>query len=195
MPSNKKPEPMKKPKKAKPGWSDLKLQLSGLDRKELLKLVQDLYAADKDNQTFLHARFNLGDDVLKPYKKTIDHWVGPDVNFDDDLSVSKAKKAISDYRKAVGRPEGLAELSVYYCEACNELLEIGGLDDEGYYNALSNMFEQALKLVRSLDPKKRDTFVKRLDRVRIKAHDWGWGVGDDMDYLMEKYGFLDVILK
>ena len=186
---------MKKPKKPKPGWSDLKLQLSGLDRKELLKLVQDLYTADKDNQTFLHARFNLGDDVLKPYKKTIDHWVGPDVNLDDDLSVSKAKKAISDYKKAIGRPEGLAELSVYYCEACNELLEIGGLDDEGYYNALSNMFEQALKLVRSLDPKKRDTFVKRLDRVRITAHDWGWGVGDDMGYLMEKYGFLDVILK
>ena len=195
MPRIKKPESIKKPKKAKPGWSDLKLQLSGLDRKELLKLVQDLYAADKDNQTFLHARFNLGDDVLKPYKKTIDHWVGPDVNFDDDLSVSKAKKAISDYRKAVGRPEGLAELSVYYCEACNELLEIGGLDDEGYYNALSNMFEQALKLVRTLDPEQRDTFVKRLDRVRITAHDWGWGVGDDMDYLMEKYGFLDVILK
>lgn len=186
---------MKKPKKTKPGWSDLKLQLSGLDRKELLKLVQDLYTADKDNQTFLHARFNLGDDVLKPYKKTIDHWVGPDVNFDDDLSVSKAKKAISDYKKAVGRPEGLAELSVYYCEACNELLANVGLDDEGYYSALSNMFEQALKLILDLDSKLRDTFVKRLDRVRITAHDWGWGVGDDMDYLMEKYGFLDVILK
>jgi hypothetical protein len=138
---------------------------------------------------------SVGDDVLKPYKKTIDRWVGPDVDDDDDLSVSKAKKAISDYKKAVGQPEGLAELSVYYCEAYNELLETGEVDDEGYYNALSNMFEQALKVILALDPKQRDTFVSRLDRVRLSAHDWGWGVGDDMDYLMEKFGFLDVVLK
>ena len=30
--------------------------------------------------------------------------------------VAKAKKALADYKKAIGRPEGLAELSVYYCE-------------------------------------------------------------------------------
>ena len=32
-------------------------------------LVQDLYAAHKDNQTFLHTLFGLGKDVLKPYKE------------------------------------------------------------------------------------------------------------------------------
>ena len=30
------------------------------------------------------------------------------------LSVSKAKKAIADYNKAIGRPEGLAELSMFF---------------------------------------------------------------------------------
>jgi hypothetical protein len=64
--NKKKPKPMIKPKNKKPDWSDLKLQLSGLDRKDLLKLDQDLSSADKDNQTLLHACFNLGDDVLKP---------------------------------------------------------------------------------------------------------------------------------
>ena len=33
-----------------------------------------------------------------------------------DTSVTKAKKAISDYKKAIGQSEGLAELMVFYCE-------------------------------------------------------------------------------
>jgi hypothetical protein len=37
----------------------------------LLGLLQDLYAACKDNQAFLHARLGLGPDQLGPYKATI----------------------------------------------------------------------------------------------------------------------------
>ena len=33
-----------------------------------------------------------------------------------NVSVAKAKKAISDYKKATGLPQGVAELSVFYCE-------------------------------------------------------------------------------
>ena len=66
-------------KKGTPSWSDLKAKLADLDRAGLIGLVQDLYAASNDNQVFLHARFGLGDDVLKPYKATIDRWIWPDV--------------------------------------------------------------------------------------------------------------------
>lgn len=52
---------------SKPSWSDIKGKLADFDRQGLIGLVQDLYAASKDNQAFLHARFALGDDVLKPY--------------------------------------------------------------------------------------------------------------------------------
>jgi len=60
----------------------------------------------QDNQGFLHARFGLGENVLEPYKKTIDRWLWPDVFRGQDTSVSKAKQAISDYKKALGDPEG-----------------------------------------------------------------------------------------
>ncbi len=66
-------------KKGSPSWSDVKGKLTDIDRAGLIGLVQDLYAARKDNQAFLHARFGLGDDVLKPYKATIDRWLWPDV--------------------------------------------------------------------------------------------------------------------
>ena len=65
--------------KKKLSWSDVKATLADFDRPALIALAQDLYAASKDNQAFLHARFGLGDDVLQPYKATIDRWLWPDV--------------------------------------------------------------------------------------------------------------------
>jgi hypothetical protein len=83
----------------------------------LMGLVQDLYAAQKDNQTFLHTRFGLGEDVLKPYKETLERWLWPDVMRNQEPSVARAKQAISSYRKAIGEPAGLAELMVSFCES------------------------------------------------------------------------------
>src|ERR1700704_5389163 len=102
--------------KSQPTWTDVKAKLASFDRKGLLGLIQDLYAAHKDNQTFLHTRFGLGEDVLKPYKQTIDRWLWPDVFRKQDISVAKATQAVSNYKKAVGDPAGLAELMVFYCE-------------------------------------------------------------------------------
>ncbi|MBW2650316.1 MAG: hypothetical protein JRC66_04745 [Deltaproteobacteria bacterium] len=175
-------------KKNEPTWTDLKRSLNGLDRNGLLGLIQDLYAADKDNRVFLHARFGLGDDVLKPYKATISRWVCPDL-FNQAISVAKAKKAISDYRKAMGRPEGLAELMVFYCEECTAFLGCCGMDDEGYFDALVRMFEKALKAISKLDSELQQSFVERMERVRQPGHNYGYGVGDDMDDLMVRYGF------
>lgn len=183
---------MKKSNQKKPTWSDLKRQLVDLDRPALLGLIQDLYAASKNNQVFLHARFALGEDVLEPYKAIIHRWVCPDVTRNQDISIAKAKKAIADYKKAVGRPEGVAELTVFYCESCVALLAYCGMDDEGYFNALVRIFEQALKAITALAPDNlQDAFVERLERVRHEGHNWGWDVGDDMDDLMAEYGFTE----
>lgn len=176
-------------RKKKPTWTDLKHQLADLDRPALLGLIQDLYAASKNNQAFLHARFALGEDVFEPYKTTIDRWVCPDVMLNQHISVAKAKKAISDYKKAIGRPEGMAELTVFYCESCTNLLGYCGMDDEGYFNALVRMFAQALKAITALEPNQRASFVERLECVRRESHNWGWGVGDDMGDLMAEHGF------
>lgn len=180
---------MKKSIKKKPTWSDLKRGLAEFDRPGLLGLIHDLYSASKDNQAFLHARFALGEDALGPYKATIDRWVCPDVMLNQAISVSKAKKAISDYNKAIGQPEGLAELTVFYCESCMNFLGYCGMDDEGYFNALVRMFEQALKATAALEPSQQGPFVERLERVQQESYNWGWGVSDDMDELMAEYIF------
>jgi hypothetical protein len=84
---------VKRQSKSQPTWTDVKSKLAVLNRTGLLGLIQDLYAAHKDNQTFLHARFDLGENVLKPYKQTIERWLWPDVLRRQDTSVAKARQA------------------------------------------------------------------------------------------------------
>lgn len=175
-------------KKNTASWSNVKTKLADFDRAGLLVLLQDLYAASKDNQVFLHARLNLGDDVLNPYKVTIDRWLWPDMFKNQDTSVSKAKKAISDYKKAIGLPDGLAELMVFYCERASGFSDDVGLQDEGYFDALVRMFEQALKTISTLPEGCRPELFARLDAVRRISHNFGYGVGDDMDDLLVEYG-------
>jgi len=173
--------------KPQPTWTDVKAKITHFDRTGLLGLVQDLYAANKENQMFLHARFNLGEDVLKPYKETIDRWLWPDVLRNQDASVVKAKQAISSYRKAVGEPAGLAELMVFYCEQAAGFSSDVGYQDDGYFNALVRMFEQALPVIDRRPASQRSAFIARLDRTRTIGHNLGYGVGDDMDSLLAKY--------
>jgi len=175
-------------KRSTPSWSDVKTRLADFDRAGLLGLLQDLYAANKDNQAFLHARLSLGDDVLKPYKVTIDRWLWPDVVKNQDISVARAKKPIADYKNAIGQAEGLAELMVFYCERAAGFSDDVGLQDEGYFDALVRMFEQALKAIASLDDAQRQPFWERLDAVRSTSHNFGYGVGDEMDDLLAEYG-------
>jgi hypothetical protein len=168
-----------------PTWTNVKTELAAFDRQGLLGLIQDLYAAHKDNQTFLHTRFGLGEDVLKPYKETLDRWLWPDVN--QDTSVVKAKQAISSYRKAVGEPAGLAELMVFYCECAAGFCNDVGYQEDGYFNALVHMFDHALKVIAQLSASDRNALVARLDRVRGISHNFGYGVGDVMDSLLAKF--------
>lgn len=177
----------KKTTKATPSWSDVKTKLADFDRAGLLGLVQDLYAASKDNKAFLHARFGLGDDPLEPYKAIISQWINP-ADYRKPPSVAKAKKAINDYKKALGQPEGLAELSVFYCEEVFDFLAGCGMDDESFYDATVRMFEQALKYVLALPAGQQATFIVRLDRVRQLGQNVGWGVGDDFDHFWSEAG-------
>lgn len=151
--------------------------------------MQDLYAASKDNQAFLHARLLLGGDVLTPYKATIDRWLWPDVFKNQDTSVAKAKKAVADYKKASTSAEGLAELTVFYCERASGFSCDVGMDDEAYLSALVRMFEQALKIIVTLPDEQRATLRARLEVVRDRCqHNLGHGVGEDMDDLLAEFG-------
>ena len=179
---------MKEPsKKTTPTWSDVKTKLADFDRAGVLALLQDLYSSSKENQAFLHARFGLGTDTLRPYKNTIARWLWPDISRGQDTSISKAKKAIANYKKAVGRPEDLAELMSFYCEQAAGFCRDVGFSDENFFVSLMGMFKQALKLTITLAPEQRDSLLERLDEVSRISHDFGYGLGDEMDDLLDEH--------
>ena len=115
---------MAKDNSASPSWTDVRASLLKFDRADLQGLIQDLYVTSKDNRAFLHARLGLGSDPLGPYKATISRWINPDLMKGETVSISKAKRAIADYEKAIGRPEGLAELAIFYCEVAFSFVEV-----------------------------------------------------------------------
>jgi hypothetical protein len=167
---------MMKPKDAT--WSSVKSELAQFDRAGLLGLVKDLYALRPENRAFVAARLEIGGDPLAPFKNVISRWVFPDLTRGQDVSVAKAKKAIADYRKAIGQPEGMAELCIFYCEEAARLVRDCGLEDEAYYSAHVRMYQQALSQAATLQPDVRDHMLRRLDAVRGSLHGIGWGVSD-----------------
>jgi hypothetical protein len=180
----------KRQSKANPTWEEVKAELAGFDRAALLAVLQDLYAAAESNRTFLHARFGLGQDPLQPYKKIMDRWLWPDAFRGEETSVSRAKRAISDYRQASGDPEGLAELMVYYCEQAAGFCRDVDYQDAAYCDALVRMFEQALRTTTDLAANSetvRNRLLGTLNHVRSIGHQLGYGVGDNMDVLFAEF--------
>jgi hypothetical protein len=171
-----------------PGWRAAKEALQSFDRAGLLGLIQDLYAMDKGNKAFLHARLGLGSDQRAPYKAIISRWICPDLVRSQSVSISKAKKAIADYKKAIGEPAGLAELSIFYCEEAFSFLESCAFEDERYFIALIRMYDQAVNLVLDLPVADRHSYAKRLGNLRSRARPVGWGIDDELNNIWYEAG-------
>jgi hypothetical protein len=104
-----------------------------------------------------------------------------------DTSVAKAKKAISDYKKAVGAPEGLAELMVFYCERAAGFSADVGLQDERYFDALVNTFAKALVSIAALPAPQQQPLWERLDAVCHTCQDFGYGVVEELSDLLAEH--------
>ena len=172
-----------KDKSASPSWADVRASLLKFDRAGLQGLIQDLYVTSKDNQAFLHARLRLGSDPLGPYKTSISRWINPDLMKGEPVSISKAKRAIGDYEKAIGLPEGVAELSIFYCEEALDFVESCSFDGEKYFIALIRMYEQSVNFVLTLPPTERHAYIERLNKLRSRSKHVGYGVQDELNIL------------
>ncbi len=174
-----------------PSWKAVKAVLQSFDRAGLLGLVQDLYAVDRGNRAFLHARLGLGSDQLAPYKAIVSRWICPDLMGSQSVSISNAKKAIADYKKAIGEPAGLAELAIFYCEEAFGFVESYAFEDERYFIGLIHMYDWAVQRVLDLPPAERCAYAERLGRLKSRARSVGWGVEDKFNGIWYEAGLGD----
>jgi hypothetical protein len=107
------------------------------------------------------------------------------------VSISKAKKAIADYKKAIGQPDGLAELSVFYCEEAFSFVESYAFEDERYFVGLIHMYDRAVQRVLDLPAAERHAYAERLGRLRSRARWVGWGVEDEFNSIWYEAGLGD----
>lgn len=178
---------MARPGQTKVSWKNVRSTLKNAEQRELLKILADLYSLRQENRDFLHARFINDGNALLPYKETIEQNISPPKPWQRGIKLSLARKAISDYRKAVGDPEGLAELMLHYAECgIGFTLEYGDID-EAYYASIVGVFYDGIKMLSQCGP---DTIVKLLPRfvelVRSAA-DIGWEVQENLIDSLEFY--------
>lgn len=171
----------KKRAKNKPTWSDVKAKISSFEEAGLIQLVADLYAFNKTNQAFLHARFGLGHDPLDDYKKRIALALAPDITGrrNAKISVATAKKAISEYQKAVGDLKGMLELRLFWCETAVTFSMDFGYADIGYLDALALQYRDACSVLSELEEPHLENTIERLTNIRDDAQ-MGYGIGDYM---------------
>lgn len=169
---------MVKRKKKGPTWSDVKTELVNSDKKQLLNLVADLYRLSNENKVFLHSRFKVGDNSLDPYKKIIEECMNPDIYSNKPIQISKAKKAISSYSKAVRDPLGEAELMTYFVECGNTFTVDFGDIDGPFYDALNRMYRRTINKVLTLSEERQDEFKDRLEAIMTSSSNIGWGYHD-----------------
>ena len=62
------------------------------------------------------------------------------------------------------------------------------MGDEGYFQALVLMLGQSLKAIDNVPQTQRPALLARLNAARQVSHDFSYGVGEDMDSLLEEHG-------
>ena len=170
------------PRKEQPksSWSAVKSVISGADREALLELIRDLYGLSASNRQFVDARLGLGQDPLAHYKETVADCVYPDVFRNRPIQISKAKKAISEYRKAARDARGEIELMIYFVECGTRFTLDYGDIDEGFYDALDHMYVRAIKAVKDLPDAEQPSFRDRLRQLTESSDGIGWGYHDGL---------------
>ena len=143
-------------------------------------LIKDLYGLNKNNKTFIEARYQVSKDVLEPYKKIISDALYPDITKNKGVSLSAGRKAINDYKKAVNDPAGTIELMVHYIDMGNQFTLDYGDMYEAFYAGLVSMIESTLKLLVKADASTQENYLPELQHIIYSARSIGWGYYDRM---------------
>jgi hypothetical protein len=95
-----------------------------------------------------------------------------------------ATMIITEYRRSTGDVAGTVELMLTFLEAGTEQAADLGYGDESYFGALERKLDAVAKSWPDLSPMVRKDAAKRLDRVRRRAQNIGWGYCDYVDHVV-----------
>ena len=167
-------------------WKEIRSKLSHTSQRDLIGLIGEIYKLNPQSQLFLEARFGNQNESLEEYKLIIEESICPDEPWKRDVSLSTGRKAIRDYKKAIGNPDGLIDLMIYYCECgVNFTIQFGDID-EGFYSSIESMYQSALDLLKK-NKGMQKKFFTRIEKIVYNTRNMGWGFHDILNESFESY--------
>lgn len=167
-------------KTAKTPAAVLAKALDKLDKRGLSGLILDLYGISRQNREFIETRLSLNADPLKPFKAIILDALNDEDSNQKPISISRDKKAISDYAKASGDKDGELELMVFFVERGNFLTVEYGDFGEQFYDSMIAMFEKVVQRVKVGGADLEARYRERLSRIVESSDGIGYGYHDDL---------------
>jgi hypothetical protein len=165
---------------------NLKNNLKKLSQGELIGLLMELYRKNNENKELLEFKFNAVDEteILKKYKQQVINEFFPARGF-GKLRYSKMREAIKKFKDVSRNPALLADLMMAYVENGVRYTDEYGDIDEYFYNAMENMYDNALKYLQK--NKLLDSFKGRAKAVVEDTQEMGWGFPDNLGEIYDQY--------
>jgi hypothetical protein len=151
-------------------FREVKKELNGLDKTEIIKLISEMYKKIPGAKTYLDI-FATGEikGLVEKYKKEIERYVYPSGR-NMQLRETEARKIIRTVQK-MKITELNVELELHYVDCCLEVIEDFGYWDDGYYIALEKMFYNATSGISELGMEEK--YEERIIAIMHRAGEFG----------------------
>ena len=153
----------------------LKKYLQQFTKEQLIEQINELHKKYKEVKDYYSFCLNPDEKkTVEKYKAIIYESFYPKRGF--KLSLSKARKAISDFKKLSPSPAHVADAMVYFVE-CGVLFtnDFGDID-ESFYNSMEGMFKNACVFIQKNHLE--NLFKERCKKLMDDSSDIGWGFHD-----------------
>ena len=163
---------------------ELKKSVSAMDRKDLEKLVCDIYKMCDTAKEMINSKF-MGSEyeqiLLEQYKYDLHKMFFPKNIENTDFSISRKKAVLSEFKKVCNNTKNVIDLQLYYVECCVEFTNQFGDIDGPFYNSLCSVYRSVINsLIKQDSADMFWEFDERLKDVLKNTEDIGWGVYDEM---------------
>lgn len=151
-------------------FREVKKELTGMDKTEIVKLISEMYKKIPAAKTYLDI-FATGEikQLVEKYKKEIEKYIYPSGR-NMQLRETEARKIIRTVQK-MKITELNVELELHYVVCCLEVIEDFGYWDQGYYVALEKMFYNATSGINELGVEEK--YEERIIEIINKASEFG----------------------
>lgn len=162
------------------------------DQKELIRIITDLYKLNDNVKDYLAVKMNRENVLPALYekaKKEIENEFFPAKGF-GKMRLSKAKKAITDYKKLSGDHENTVSLMLYYVEIGTEFTNAYGDIDGNFYSSMLSVYHNVI-IECERDRELFTKFHNRIYKVVAESDGIGWGYADGLAESYYSISWLD----